>query len=254
MISRKRMLWGLVLVLLLAVACNLPSRSESSTQGNAANIPVGDDSIQSPANNAEPELSAESPTETTAATPEPETETTSLPEFKVGDPCSIVPAGAVETVLGQAAEPIPGEVVCVYTNGMASITISALYAEMFKPVMVSQILQLENDCSMTFSYDSDAPDPTPLPSEADQYLAMSMKELVEKSLDLTESCGGEPYEILIDYGPGVYLFPTTVLMPGGQVSIAYEDYILTILYVDMEKDADEAVEVARQLLALIAAQ
>ena len=41
-------------------------------------------------------------------------------------------------------------------------------------------------------------------------------------------------------------------MPGGQVSIVTEDYVLTILYTDIASDSAAAVDVARQILAAVA--
>jgi hypothetical protein len=113
---------------------------------------------------------------------------------------------------------------------------------------------MEGDCSMSFSYSSDDPEPTLLPNEAALYLVMPMDELMGNLLSKQEACTGNRIEILDEYGPGVYLMPITLLMPGGQVSIAMEEYTLTIQYVDMEQELEASVETARQILEMIAAQ
>ena len=75
---------------------------------------------------------------------------------------------------------------------------------------------------------------------------------MEQSLTLEHDCGGPAFETLTEYGPGVYLAPFELFMPGGQVSIVTEDYVLTILYTDIASDSAAAVDVARQILAAVA--
>ena len=233
----------LSVLLLAALACNLPTVADNASQNVAQNNPAD---VQGNEGN----IPAEPP-----APPEPQAQpsTGGLPVFDLSDPCSIVPAAVANSILGMQVEPIPGPGVCVYTTGMVSINVAVLQGEASKLGMINEILQLEAGCSMSFSYSSDEPDPTPIPAEGQYLLEMTTQELMVKSLDLQETCGGPSFEILDHYGPGVYLLPFEMLMPGGMVSIAGGDYTLTILYIDMEQDAAASVEVARHILEMIAA-
>ena len=233
----------LCVMLIAAIACNLPTaadnENQNAAQNNSANNVVDDDNNQ--VEFAPPPEEEAQPVES------------GLPEFDLTDPCSIVPVAVVETILEMQVEPVPGPGVCVYSTGMISITVAVLQGEASKLGMINEILQLEDGCSMSFSYSSDQPDPTPIPADAQYLLQMSTQELMVKSLQLQETCGGESFETLDYYGPGVYLLPFELFMPGGLVSIAGEDYSLTILYIDMEQDAAASVEVARHILELIVA-
>jgi hypothetical protein len=242
--EKKLTLQMIVCVLILAVvACNLPSVSDAANQ-NTEQLP--------PPENPENVLTDNAVFE---EQPPPEGDAPAaagvLPDFNLADPCAIVPASVVETFLGMPADPVPGPGVCVYSTGMISINIAVLQGEAAKLAMINEILQLENGCQLAYSYSSDQPEPTPIPTDAEYLLEMSTEELMVQSLDLQESCGGNSYETLEEYGPGVYLLPFELFMPGGMVSIAGEDYTLTILYIDMEQDAAASVEDARQILELI---
>jgi hypothetical protein len=242
---KKLLLWILVFTLLLSVVgCSLITTNNASNQAENQNNNLGNTNKED--NNSQPEVPLETEPE-----PKPKTDAVQLPEFNTAEPCSIVPSEVAETVLGQPVEAIEGPGNCVYSTGSASITISVLEGEAAKLSMADQILQLETDCSMSFSYSSDQPDPTPLPPEADPLLAMSMQMLMEQSLTLQQSCGGYEFETLSEYGPGVYLLPFELFMPGGQVSITTAEFTLTILFIDMEQDSTTAVEVARQILEML---
>ena len=246
MYSNKRLLTILIVILVSILACNLPTKTDANNQSenqinnerlntadqNQDNTPV------EPPPDPEPQ-------------PQPEPDVIKLPEVIPTDPCSIIPPEVAQEILGMPVEGIEGPGTCVYSTGTVSITIGILESEQAKFALVDQILQLQTDCSMSFSYSSDQPDPTPLPPEADPLLELSMQELMDQSLTLQQGCGGSEFEVLTDYGPGVYLLPFELFMPGGLVSIAGEDYTLTILYTDLEKDSAAAVEVARQLLELL---
>lgn len=229
-------------LLLAAIACNLPTAADNADQ-NVVQNNAADESVEDN-NEVEPPPLPE---------PEAEDSASGLPAFDLTNPCSIVPDDVVETILGMQVEPIPGPGVCVYSTGMISITVGVLEGEASKLGMINEILQLEDGCSMSFSYSSDQPDPTPVPADAQYLLEMSTKELMVKSLQLQETCGGASFETLDQYGPGVFLLPFELMMPGGLVSIAGEDYTLTILYIDMEQDAASSVEVAREILEMIVA-
>lgn len=248
MSQRKVRLAVLVLFLLaLALGCNLPSMINEESQGEAINTPVANSSEGDTAGESQPDTPPESGMEL-----QPEPATAAIPEFDTTDLCAVVSPEIAEQILGQPVEAIEGPGTCLYSNGTASITISVLDGENAKNSLASQILQLETDCSMSFSYSSDQPDPTPLPPEADPLLAMSLPELMEKSLTLQQGCGGPAFETMADYGPGVYLVPFELFMPGGQVTIVTEDYSLTILYMDINADTAAAVDIARQLLEMVA--
>ncbi len=238
----KRLLIGFVLLSLITslTGCNLPSRMDASSQPDDQTNAAANTGIEEPASELPPE-----------ATPEPVA--AQLPEFDLADLCSIVSPAVAEQILGQPVEAVEGPGACLYSNGTASITISALDSDAAKLSLASQILQLDEDCSMSFSYSSDQPDPTPLPPEADPLLAMSLPDLMEQSLTLQQSCGGPAFETLTEYGSGVYLAPFDLFMPGGQISIVTADYSLSILYTDINADAAGAVEVARQMLEMVAA-
>lgn len=246
--SLRRLQLAIVILVVLAavLGCNLPSMAGGEPPGEIQNNSMENDSGEEIA--VEPQ--ADTPPETE---PEPQPEPAdAFPEFDISDLCSVVPPAVAEQILGQPVEAIEGPGACLYSNGTASISITVLEGEPAKKSLASQILQLETDCSMSFSYSSDQPDPTPLPPEADPLLAMSLPELMEKSLTLQQGCGGPAFEPLSDYGSGVYLVPFELFMPGGQVSIVAEDYSLSILYTDMEADTAAAVEVARQILEMVA--
>ena len=240
--TKFRLTITILFFLALAFGCNLPSMMSVEPQGEIEDAAIANSSESQPDSLPEPEME-----------PQPEPAAAAIPAFDTTDLCSVVSPEIAEQVLGQPVEAIEGPGTCLYSNGTASITISLLEGEGAKNSLASQILQLEADCSMSFSYSSDQPDPTPLPPEADPLLAMSLPELTEKSLTLQQSCGGPAFETLPEYGPGVYLVPFELFMPGGNVSIVTDDYSLSILYTDINADADGAVEVARQLLELVVA-
>jgi hypothetical protein len=244
----RRIPFLLTVLLLALAACNFPSASQAN---NPSENPTNQQNSAGDNQNEDntPELS---PTETKTQPP-PEPAALQLPAFNPAEPCSIVTPEAAEQVLGQAVAPVEGPGTCLYSTGTVSITVGVLEGEAARLALASQILQLEDDCTMSFAYSADQPDPTPLPPEADPLLAMSMAELLEQSLTLQQSCGGAEFEILSEYGPGVYILPFELFMPGGLVSIAAEDYTLTILYTDIDQDAAASVEAARQLLELLAA-
>ncbi|MCB2178616.1 hypothetical protein KQH61_04290 [bacterium] len=239
-------LWMVVLSLMIAaLACNLPTTVNNTTQADAQDTDENSPNTENTGNDIQP-----APTETVEIL-EAEPETGLFNDTELADACSIVTPQMAETVLGQAVDAVPGPGVCVYSTGMASINVGVVEGEAAKNGLASQVLMLETDCSMSFSYSSDMPDPTPLPPEADPLLALSLPELMERSLTAQENCGGYAFETMSEYGPGIYLTPYELMMPGGQISIAGEDYTLTILYVDMEKTPEESVEIARQILTLM---
>jgi hypothetical protein len=227
-----------VLILLLT-GCNFPTVNQAppSNDLNTASMPEEPENLTAP---------------DSALAEEPALSAIALPAFNIADPCSILPASVVETALGQPADPIVGPDTCLYSNGTASISVGILQGDVAKNSLASQILQLEDGCSMSFSFSSDQPDPTPLPPEADPLLALTLPELMERSLTLQQGCGGPAFETLSEYGPGVYLTPFELFLPGGQVTIVSSDYTLTILYTDMNMDAAAAVEMARQIIAQVA--
>lgn len=240
-------LWRFLIVITLVcllTACNLPAKGDNQDQqvNDSSSDGSADTGQTSDNEEAAPPPVEEAPLEPAAM----------LPAFNLAAPCTIVPAAAVEEILGQAVEGIEGPGTCVYTTGgMASITVVVIEGEQAKRVLIDQILQLEDGCSVMFSYNSDQPDPTPLPPAGQALLAESMQHLMAQTLELQQSCGWPGYEVLEEYGSGVYLTPTEVLMPGGVVSIAGPDYSLTILYTDLEKETAESVEVARRILELV---
>jgi len=229
-------------------ACNLPARIDADSPPEDQVGPAANAAVEQPSAETQPEDTPEPQVEA-----QPEPAAGQLPEFDLADLCSVVPPAAAEQVLGQPVEAIEGPGTCLYSNGTASITVSALEAEAAKLSLASQILQLEDDCSMSFSFSSDQPDPTPLPPEADPLLALSLPELMAQSLNLQQTCGGPAFETLTEYGTGVYLAPFELFMPGGQISIVTADYSLTILYTDLNAETAGAVETARQILELVAA-
>jgi hypothetical protein len=230
-----------------ALACNLPQSGNNNQQSQNQDIDSAENSGETSDNQAD------TPTEPEPQ-PQPEIDTGKLPEFNPAAPCEIVSPAIAEEILGMPVDPIEGPGTCVYSNGSASITIGILDAETAKLSLASQILMLQDDCSMSFSYSSDQPDPTPLPPEADPLLAMSMQELMEESLTWQTTCAQTEFEALTEYGDGVYLLPFELFMPGGLVSIATDDYTLTILYTDIEMDSAGAVDVALHILELITAE
>lgn len=245
--GKKALLWMVIFSLIIAaLACNLPNTANNTNQTDSQNTGSnGPNTVNNTTNNPLP-----APTDIEEVL-EPEPASNPLGDYDIADACSIVTREMAETVLGQAVEAVPGPGVCVYSTGMASINVAVLEGEAARISLASQILMLEGDCSMSFSYSSDMPDPTPLPPEADALLTLSVQELLERSLTAQQNCGGYVFETMSEYGPGVYLTPYELMMPGGQISIAAEDYTLTILYIDMAKTPEESVEIARQLLTLM---
>jgi hypothetical protein len=236
-----------------ALACNLPSSQNNANQAENQNNQADDNNQQTNNETQQTADNQDNNANQTEQEPEPQPETGQLPEFDLADPCGVVSPEVAEEFLGPIEAPIEGTGACIYTNGSASITIGMLPAEDAKLSLASQILMLQNDCSMSFSYSSDQPDPTPLPPEADPLLAMSMQELVEESLIWQTTCAQTEYEALTEYGDGVYLLPFELFMPGGLVSIATDEYTLTILYTDLEMDSAGAVDVALQIFEMVTA-
>lgn len=242
----KRSLYCLLagVVMMLLAGCNFPTADQAVPAEDLAIANNNASAPEEPENAPNPNLpSAEGPAQAG----------NNLPAFNPADPCSILTPEVVASALGQPADPISGPGTCLYSNGTASISVGVLTGEEAKLSLASQILQLENGCSMSFSFSSDQPDPTPLPPEADPLIALTLPELMERSLALQQECGGPGYESLSEYGQGVYLTPFELFLPGGQVTIVTADYSLTILYTDMNMDSAAAVEAARQIIAQVAA-
>jgi hypothetical protein len=255
MMTPKKLTLCIVICVLIAaaLACNLPSSQNNTNQTQNQTNQADDNSEQANNNTQQTADNQGDDTNQTEQEPEPQPETSQLPEFNLADPCGVVSPAVAEEILGMAVEPIEGPGTCIYSNGSASITIGMLSAEDAKLSLASQVLMLQDDCSMSFSYSSDQPDPTPLPPEADPLLAMSMQELLEESIALQTTCAQTEFEALTEYGDGVYVLPFELFMPGGLVSIATDEYTLTILYTDLEMDTAGAVDVALQIFDMVVA-
>lgn len=245
--KRLPLLSLIIILLVIFSACNFPTMNNAANQQNDQNTenapPPADDNDNNTQDQPPP-----------PPDPEPQPAEPTLPEFDLAAPCSILSDELVETFLGAGAQPVEGPGTCVYTtDGMKSITVGVLQGDAAKLSMINEILQLENDCSFGFSYSSDQPDPTPIPAEAEYLLDESIPDLMQQSLELKETCGMGGFEALPDYGPGVYVSPFELFVPGGLASIAGEDFTLTILYADMEQQAAASVEVAKQILEMLLA-
>jgi hypothetical protein len=246
--AKRLPLLPLILILLVIFsACNFPTMNNAANQQddqNTENVPPPSDDDTNNTQDQPPP-----PPE-----PEPQPAEPTLPEFNLAEPCAILSPELVETFLGPEAQPVEGPGTCVLTtDGMKSITVGVLQGETAKLSMINEIIQLENDCSFGFSYSSDQPDPTPIPAEAEYLLDESIPDLMQQSLALKDSCGMGGFETLPEYGPNVYVSPFELFVPGGLASIAGEDFTLTVLFADMEKDSAASVEVAKQILEMLLA-
>ncbi|MDH5506692.1 MAG: hypothetical protein OEZ02_05690 [Anaerolineae bacterium] len=171
------------------------------------------------------------------------------------DPCLYATQEQIEQVLAAAVtETIPADSdtlrSCTYVSvpGEQFVTIAVYQGEAAKLYFLDEIAQLQEDCSLSYSYSTNADNPTPLPPAVQSLGSNSLVDLFVMDLELQSGCGGS-YQALTELGSNVYTFQTFIR--GAVVGIAYEDLYVTFLYADAGKEADQALAVVKALIELV---
>lgn len=197
------------------------------------------------------------PTDTLPADTEEPADT--LPEenflvFTESDPCKYLTQEQVEQVLSElVTDTIPADSdtlrSCTYIAkpGEQFVTIAVYQGEAAKLYLLSEIAQLQNDCSVSYSFSTNPEEPTPLPPEVQALMSSTLPELFVMDLEVQTGCGGS-YQALPELGSNVYTFQTFIM--GAIIGIASDDIYVTFLYADVGLDAEQSLAVVEELVQI----
>jgi hypothetical protein len=234
----KKILVGIAMIILLAIACNAPAGSQvGSLVGGASPTEAGP--------GASPTQALVQPAGATAI--QPLAGSQGAPVITETDPCKLLSAEKAALILGETPNVVPAEgggiSTCMFLTQKAnkSILISFTSANVAKANFISEILQYQKGCSV--SYSGGTSTATPLPPEGQALLSKSLPELFVMDLQLQAPCGGKSSP-LPEYGSYAYSMETPVF-PAVSVVIATEERLFTFTYAETGGDPAKLVENAR---------
>lgn len=251
---KKTVLLVILMLFSSILACNLPGREDQAVdeQQNGGEEQSNDINGQG-TGDAEP-IDTDTPIDDEDPMTEEVEEQSSI-TFASSDPCQIVTQDQAETVFGQAIDNVlPASDAttssCTYMIGAGEkmITVAVWEGENAKRYLINEIAQLSNGCGLSYSFSTDAEEPTPFPDEYQLMLDETIPTLFHLQMASYQECDYEA-EAIPEFGSAAYSY--FIFIEGGLVGIATDDMYVTFVYYDSEQDKAASLESDLELLRVL---